>query len=109
MSTLIFIIVGVIVAFLIFTIIKTRHAKDRIIWVIILLTVALFYIGYLMVLSNKNIDYGTMEGIKTAASLYLGWFVNVFDNVKIITTNAIKLDWKGNNSFTNNPIPSLPK
>jgi hypothetical protein len=34
--------------------------------------------------------------VTEAGRIYLSWLGTIFTNAKSITTNAIKMDWKGN-------------
>lgn len=65
---------------------------------------ALFLIGLLLfiffsavfVFNGKEIDYKTAPGVMSATKVYFSWLGSIFGNFKTITTNAINLDWKGN-------------
>ncbi|MCK9567983.1 hypothetical protein M0R72_03440 [Candidatus Pacearchaeota archaeon] len=68
--------------------------------------VAIFLIGFLffsiygfnITFSGKNISLDNFEDFGNAAKLYLSWYGNVFNNMQILTANAVKLDWKGNDT-----------
>lgn len=67
---------------------------------------AIFLIGFLFfsiygfnaTFSGKNISIDNLGDFADAAGLYLSWYGNVFNNMQILTANAVKLDWKGNDT-----------
>ena len=68
-------------------------------WTILLIGLLLFaYLSFVIVLKNQDINYRSFSGLMTAGKLYFSWLGNVFVNMKTITTNAIKMDWRGTNS-----------
>jgi hypothetical protein len=46
--------------------------------------------------SGKNIQINSVGDFGNAVKLYFSWFANAFRNIQVLTVNAIKLDWKGN-------------
>jgi len=90
-------IIGIIVA-VIWVFIELKRFRHKI-WAVFLIILILFtYFGFMMSIKGKNIDLKSMDGIKTAGKLYFAWLTNAFKNTKIITTNVIKMDWRGDNS-----------
>lgn len=70
-------------------------------WAILLIVlIILTYVSFLVTLKGKNIDFGSVDGIRTAGKLYFSWLGSVFSNIKTITTNAIKMDWKPDQNVT---------
>ena len=64
---------------------------------------ALFlYISINVVYDKYKIELNSVEGVFTAAKIYTGWLANSFQNLKVLTGNAMKMDWtKTNASFFN--------
>lgn len=72
---------------------KFRHK----VWAIILILIIVFgYVSFNSVIKGKDIDLKSASGLKQAGGLYLTWFGHAFSNMKVITSNAIDMDWKGN-------------
>jgi len=42
------------------------------------------------------VDLKTVPGLFKAVKIYFSWLGSVLGNMKSITTNAIKMDWNGN-------------
>ncbi len=70
--------------------------KIRFFLVAIILIVLFVYTTASRVFSGYDIDWKSFSGIEKATRAYLVWFRGVFDNVKILTSNAIKMDWSKN-------------
>jgi len=67
--------------------------------ILIVAIIILFsYFSFVYSIKGKDIDFKTIEGIKTAGQLYFSWLGNSFSNFKTITANAIHLDWKAENT-----------
>ena len=80
----------------IFLFVKVKYLKHKLSWVIILVLVLVFYIGFLASTAGENIDFSTFEGSQTAIKLYFTWLGNSFSNMKSLTGEAVKLDWGTN-------------
>jgi len=93
---LIFWVIGIILIMLIFTFVKVKYIKHKLSWIIIIVLAVFIYITFMMSIIGKNVDLNTYEGIQTSIKLYLLWMANAFENTKVITANAIKLDWETN-------------
>ena len=89
------IIIVVIIA-AIFIFVKLKYIKHKLSWIVILALVLLFYIGFLASTSGQDLNLKTFDGSQTAIKLYLSWLGQSFENMKVITGQAIKLDWGAN-------------
>ena len=58
--------------------------------------ILLFVISALVVFNGKEINYGSIDGAKTAGVLYFSWLKVIFVNLKTLTANAIHMDWISN-------------
>ncbi|MBS3072778.1 hypothetical protein J4477_03015 [Candidatus Pacearchaeota archaeon] len=97
-----YIVVIVILVALIFLFVKLRYLKHKLIWVVLLVFVLLVYLGFVLSITGQNIDLKTPDGAKLAVKLYLGWMGNSFVNLKTLTGQAVKLDWKSFNKTDSN-------
>ena len=86
----------------IFVFVKFKYIKHKLSWIIVLVLILLFYIGFLASTSGENINFSTFEGSQTGIKLYLSWLGQSFDNMKTITGQAIKLDWGANTTTIRN-------
>ena len=81
----------------IFVFVKLKYIKHKLSWIIVLVLILLFYIGFLASTAGQDLDFNTFEGSQTAIKLYLTWLGQSFDNLRTLTGQAINLDW-GTNS-----------
>ena len=78
--------------------VELKRARHKMFAIFLILLILFSYISFNLVLAGKNINYGSIDGIKEAGGIYFAWLGSVFGNVKTITGNAIKMDWKGEQS-----------
>lgn len=92
LSVAFFIVIIAVIA--IWFILEFKRMRHKIL-AIFLIGLVLF--GYFtinaVVLSNPNVNLGTVDGVITAGKIYFSWLVSVFSNVKTVTSNAIKMNW----------------
>lgn len=77
---------------------RTRH---KFVSVLIILLIVFLALSITYVFSNKDVDYKTVPGLLSATKVYFSWLGSAFGNVKMITSNAVNMDWKGKNYPTN--------
>jgi len=92
---LLLIAVGVFAIFIwIFAGLKNHKRRFFAILIILFLLFAVY--GFNATFAGKNLEINSVGDFGNAAQLYLAWFGNAFENIQIITANAVKLDWRGN-------------
>ncbi len=73
--------------------IKMNHLRHRF-FIIILIVVALFfYLTMTFVTNQHQVDLTTYDGFVAGMKIYGGWIANGFQNMKVLTGNAVKMDW----------------
>ncbi|MEK6873284.1 MAG: hypothetical protein AABW91_00390 [Nanoarchaeota archaeon] len=102
------IILIVVLVGIIFLFVKLKYVKHKLVWILLLIFVLAVYLGFILSIAGQNIDLKTPEGAKLAIKLYLGWMGNSFSNLKTLTGDAVKLDWKSVNSTDSNQTSDLP-
>ena len=94
-------VIGILVV-IAFFILKANHFRHRF-WILFLIFMAVFlYISISVVNSKYDLDLTTFQGVSNSVSVYLGWLGNGFDNMKVLTGNAIKMDWTSSNESDRN-------
>jgi hypothetical protein len=64
-----------------------------------LIALVLFsFLSFGIVFRGKDISIKSVSDLGNAVKLYFSWLINVFGNLRSITTNAVKMDWAGNNT-----------
>lgn len=90
------IVVGVLIA-AIWVIIEVKRMKHKIFAFLLIGLILFTYLSFTLVLKDKGIDIKKPSGMIEGGKLYLAWLGSMFGNFKTITSNAIKLDWSGEN------------
>ena len=79
-----------------FVFLKIKHIKHKLVLVLIIIALLFVYTTGSQILDGYEIEWKTTEGMSRAIGLYTSWLGGVFDNLKVITANAIKMDWSRN-------------
>ena len=81
--------------------IKMNHLRHRI-FIIILILIALFlYTSMTLIVKDNALNLNSVDGLFNVIKVYTGWLANGFQNLKVITGNALGMDWGNtNSSFT---------
>jgi hypothetical protein len=83
--------------------IKMNHLKHRTFIVILVIVALFFYASVTYIASRNNLSMDSYEGFVNTMKVYLGWLGNGFQNIKVLTGNAVKMDWTSvNGSFIGN-------
>lgn len=76
--------------------IEMSHIKHKIFLFLLIALLLFTYFSAYYVIKEQNIDLSTSEGLIDASKIYFSWLGGMFENVKILTSNAVNLDWKKN-------------
>ncbi|MEK6833561.1 MAG: hypothetical protein AABY32_05950, partial [Nanoarchaeota archaeon] len=80
----------------IWLIIEFKRFRHKILAVFLILLILFTYFSFSAVIKGKDLDLKTFDGMKEAGKMYFLWIGNMFKNVKTVTTNAINMSWKMN-------------
>ncbi len=95
-TVVIFIIAVLIIAIWIVFGIKTIKHKFLALCLIALVLFSFF--SFNAVFKGKDISIQNLSDLESIVKIYFSWLGNAFNNVKLITTQAIKMNWKGNST-----------
>lgn len=73
---------------------KSYRHKVFAFFLIFILFLSVF--GFTATFSGKNIEINSVGDLGNAVKLYFSWYGTLFNNIKILTANAVKLDWRAN-------------
>lgn len=89
-------VIAVLIA-MIYFIAEFRRFKHKFFAILLIALILFGYISYLYVFHDQEVDFKSVSGIVDAGKVYLSWLGSVvFDNLKTLTSNAVKMDWRGN-------------
>ncbi len=94
-GTLLVVLILVIAIWIFVEVKRFRHKAFAIFLIILILFT---YISFVAVIKGKDLNLGSIDGLKKAGQLYVSWLGSVFKNLKTLTTNTIQMDWKVNES-----------
>lgn len=77
---------------------KFAHFKHRLGIILMMALLLFFYLTFTIVTSANGISLKTASGLFTGFKVYFLWMGHIFDNLKVLTTNAIRMDWAGNST-----------
>ncbi len=103
------IVIAIIFA-LCFILIRINHYKHKFTLILLLIFALFIYSTAMVVHTTNDLDFTTTEGFFNAVKIYIGWLGNSFQNLRVITTNAVKMDWTSTNgTFSIEEIKSIKK
>ena len=94
-----------VLVLVIFLFIKVKYLKHKLTWIALLILILMSYVGFLASTSGQDLDLSTFNGSQTATKLYFSWLGNSFENMKVLTGQATKLDWSSNTTQILERIP----
>jgi hypothetical protein len=80
----------------IWVIIEVKRFKHKIFALFLIALILFTYISFASVIKGKDLNFKSVDGLKEAGGLYLSWLGSIFGNMKMLTVNAINMDWKAN-------------
>ena len=89
-----FIVAVVVIA--IWVLLEVKRLKHRILAIVLVGAILFVYFTGLYVFKDTGIDYKSIPGVMDAFKTYFTWLFSVSGNFKSITSNAVALDWTGN-------------
>ncbi len=104
-SATLILVIALIVA--IWLLIEFKRFRHKIVAVFLILLIVFTYFSFVSVIKGKNLNLKTSEGMKEAGRLYFVWLGHAFKNVKVVTSNVINMDWKGNESLNETPKENI--
>ena len=95
-------IVGILVVG-IWIVIEFKRFRHKLLAVFLIMLIIFTYVSFLVTIKGKDINFKSIDGFREAGTLYFSWLGSVFGNLKTITTNAVKMDWKPEKNATVDP------
>ncbi|MFC1666217.1 hypothetical protein ACFLZF_00705 [Nanoarchaeota archaeon] len=96
-STTLLIVGGLVIG--IWLLIEFKRLKHKLFAVILIGLILFSYFSFSTIFSKSDIDFKSPTGLMSAGKVYFSWLISIFGNFKIITGDAIKMDW-GTNQTT---------
>ncbi len=94
-STIIFLSLTIVV---IWVLVEVKRLKHKIGAIALIALIIFSYLSFFAVFNSQKLDLKTPVGLADASKIYFSWLGSLFTNLKVLTANAIHLDWKPDNS-----------
>jgi ABC-type multidrug transport system permease subunit len=88
-------VVGVLIV-AIWIIYGFKKVKHKFLTLFLVMLILFSFLSFSVVFSNGNLSFNSVADLKNAFVIYFSWLGNFFNNIKVISTQAIKLDWNLN-------------
>lgn len=92
-----FIIIIILIALVIFIAFKMKNLKTKIVFILIFLAVSFILLTGYLVFSGKEINLSNIQGISSAAKIYIAWLGHAGSNIIKISSYAFNQEWKPDN------------
>ena len=90
--------------------IKMNHFRHKMTILALLVLVLFLYTTATVVNKANELDLTTTDGFFDAIKVYMGWLGNGFQNLKSISANAVKMDWRSTNgTFISEKVEAIKK
>jgi len=86
-------IIALIALVAIIAVFKIQHLKHKFSLTALILFLLFIGLTFVTVAYNNSISLKDASGLFSAVKLYFSWLGNVFDNLRVIVGNAIKMNW----------------
>jgi len=86
-------IVLLVLVISIYIIIEIKRLKHKLFAIFLIALILFGYFSFTYSTRGQDIDFKTIPGMIEASKLYFLWISSAFGNIKLITTNVIKMDW----------------
>jgi hypothetical protein len=81
---------------LVLTLLRFKKLKHEIFAFFLIMLILFAFFSFSMAFKGKNVTVSNFSDVSNAAKIYLSWFGNAFNNVKLITAQVVKMDWGSN-------------
>ena len=72
---------------------KLSHLKHKLSISFVVGFILLLVLSFLKVASTNGIELSGLPGFFSAVQVYFFWMGHVFDNLRVITGNVVRMDW----------------
>ena len=90
-------VVGILIA-AVWIFIELKRLKHKLFAIFLIVLILLAYVSLAYTFKGQVINFKTVDGWKTASKVYFSFLGTVFGNLKTMTSHAVKMDWKANQS-----------
>ena len=78
-----------------------NNLRTKVSYIFIFLGVSFLLLTGYLVLSGKEINFSSVEGISSAAKTYVSWLANAGSNIIKVSSYAFRQEWKSESIINN--------
>ena len=86
-----------------------KEVKNKFFTVFLILLLVFTCLSFSYAIKERDIDLKTTDGLKEAGHIYVLWLGQAFRNIKVVTGNAIGMNWKLDENVSVNESVKKPK
>jgi|SRR3989344_1335371 len=95
----VFVVAVVIIA--IWVIVEFKRLRHKMFAIFLIVLILFSYLSFSYVLKGKDINLKSVSGIIEGGKFYFLWLGSMFGNAKSITSYVVKMNWRSNETSTN--------
>jgi hypothetical protein len=88
--------VVIVAVVLIYLFVELKRARHKFFAIFMILLIVFAYVSFVYFFKGRNVDFKTVPGVIGATKLYFSWLFSVFQNLKGVTSYAVKMNWADN-------------
>jgi hypothetical protein len=92
----VFVILGLIA--IIWIMLGIKGIKQKFFSILLIVLILFLFLSFSIVFKGKDISVHSVSDLTNMGKVYFSWFMNAFNNVKTVTTQAIKMNWETNST-----------
>ncbi len=93
--SVVFFIIAILIA-AVWLLFGFKRVKHKILSIFLIALILFSFFSFNVVFKGKEISIKNVSDLGNIAKLYFSWLGNALGNMKIITGQAVKMDWQGN-------------
>lgn len=92
-------VLGVIILIAaVYVIFEFKRWKHKLFALLLIGLILFGFFSFNLAFKGQTVQLTSIAGVEQASQIYFSWLANSFNNVKIVTTQAIKMNWASNNT-----------
>ncbi len=77
----------------IWILVEVKRMRHKIFAIFLIALILFTYLSFSAVLKNNDLDFKSVSGMTKATKLYFVWLGSSFGNLKVLTMNAVNMNW----------------
>lgn len=94
----IIILVAAILIVAIWVVFMIKGIKQKFFTFLLIALILFLLLSFTIVFRGEDLSINNISDLGRLGKVYFSWLVNIFDNVKTVTSNVIKMNWAGNST-----------